>query len=45
MFVFAQDMGFRIWMKILLASIHLPHLQPQKNLGASFLQFFFEVHS
>ena len=37
MFVFAQDMGIRNWVKILLASTSLPHLQLQKKLGSNLL--------
>jgi hypothetical protein len=42
MFGFAQDMGIRNWMKILLVSTTVPPFTIAKTkLGAKVLQFFF----
>jgi hypothetical protein len=42
MFVFAQDMGIRNWVKILLVSTTLPPFTTaKKKLGARVLQFSF----
>jgi hypothetical protein len=46
MFVFAQDMEIRNWVKNLLVSTIVPPFTTTKtNLGARVLQFPFEVHS
>jgi hypothetical protein len=44
--VFAQDMGIRNWMKILLASTPLPPFTTaKKTWEQASCKFFFEVHS
>jgi hypothetical protein len=41
MFVFAQDMGIRNWVKILLASTPLPPFTTAKKLESKLLAIFF----
>jgi hypothetical protein len=46
MFVFAQDMGIRNWVKILLASTPLPPITTAKKTWEQVsCNFLFEVHS